>query len=131
MNETRLTGLDDVLKRLEQVAEKVAKKALSKATRKGGNVIRKAAIANAPVDSGDLRKHIALRLKVKPGAIYCRVGVKGGAKKKDGTPYYWRFVEFGTVRQPAQPFMRPALDNTATTVLQTVVGTLRDEVARL
>ena len=69
MNETRLTGLDDVLKRLEQVAEKVAKKALSKATRKGGNVIRKAAIANAPVDSGDLRKHIALRLKVKPGAI--------------------------------------------------------------
>lgn len=131
MNKTRLTGLDDVLARMEQITEKLAKKAMRKAMRKGGNLIRKAAIANAPVDSGDLRAHIALRLKVKPGAFYVRIGVRGGAKKNDGTPYYWRMVEFGTVKQAARPFMRPALDNNAHEVLQTIVRTLRDEVARL
>ena len=25
--------------------------------------------------------------------------------------FYWRFLEFGTSRQPATPFLRPALSN--------------------
>lgn len=118
-------SLDDVLKRIAQVEEKIAKKALRKASRKAMNIVKKAAKDNAPEDSGDLTEHIDLRLKIKPGVIYARVGVRGGAKKNDETPYYWRMVEFGTKNQAAQPFMLPALEENASAVLDTVTEALR------
>lgn len=58
-----------------------------------------------------------------PYKIVNRMGVKGGARKPDvasfgerffgtaktqkkGDAYYWRFLEFGTSKMPARPFLR-------------------------
>ncbi|MCJ9291679.1 HK97-gp10 family putative phage morphogenesis protein, partial [Acinetobacter baumannii] len=60
--------------------------------------------------------------------LVMRVGVRGGARipytnnaqnrrsgrvgktyQTDGRVFYWRFLELGTSRQPATPFLRPAL----------------------
>jgi HK97 gp10 family phage protein len=42
-----------------------------------------------------------------------QVGVVSGKRAKTGKSkdgYYWRFVEFGTVKMAARPFLRPALE---------------------
>lgn len=45
-----------------------------------------------------------------------------GRMNPGGDTFYWRFVEFGTSRAPAQPFLRPALSQN--------VGTATDEFIR-
>lgn len=62
--------------------------------------------AKAPVKTGALKKAIV--------ASRVRTGLTGtvglGEGPADGPRFYWRFVEFGTVHQRAQPFFRPAAD---------------------
>ncbi|HEY0290691.1 MAG TPA: HK97-gp10 family putative phage morphogenesis protein [Pseudomonas sp.] len=90
-------------------------------------------------DSGtveDISKNITIRWSSKlfrsTGNLGFRVGVLGGAKEYNnihtrkggrrgtyavggdagnpgGDTFYWRFVEFGTSKVAARPFMRPAL----------------------
>ncbi|ALZ86830.1 hypothetical protein APT59_09955 [Pseudomonas oryzihabitans] len=66
----------------------------------------------------------------REGGIVMRVGVMGGARydKKSPNPTYWRFVELGTERSRARPFMRPALDNNVPDVIQTFIDVLDDEL---
>lgn len=39
------------------------------------------------------------------------IGLFISNKKGDQAPYYWYFVEYGTAKMAATPFMRPAFDN--------------------
>lgn len=64
-------------------------------------VVRDDARGRAPVKTGNLRANIFAgirRTKVTSAVVGCRV-------KK--VPYCW-YVEFGTPRSPAHPFLRPA-----------------------
>jgi HK97 gp10 family phage protein len=59
------------------------------------------------VATGALRNAIASDSRGTSG----RVGLKpDGIGSGAGPTTYWRFVEFGTVHQPARPFFRPAVD---------------------
>ena len=82
----------------------------------------------------------------KTGDLAFRVGVLGGARQyadtsenrragrvgesyevggdkgnPGGDTYYWRFLEFGTEKTPARPFMRPAMESSAGEVADTFV----------
>lgn len=48
------------------------------------------------------------RRKGKAGKLYATGGDKGNP---GGDTWYWRFLEFGTSKIAAKPFMRPALEN--------------------
>ena len=122
-NPQELASLHD---RLQALTEKIAKKALRSAARKGMNKVRKEARANAPKDSGLLDSHFSLLSKFKGDTLYVKVGVKGGARNNPDTPYYWRMVELGTKDIKAAPFMRPALENNAQDVFDTVVQGLNE-----
>jgi len=39
--------------------------------------------------------------------------------------YYWRFLEFGTVKMPPRPFLRPAFENNRLTVLARITQQIR------
>lgn len=118
--------LAELQARLQAVTEKVAKKALRKAARKGMSKVRDEARANAPEDTGLLATNFALLTSFKRGALYARVGIKGGAKKNPDTPYYFRMVELGTKNIAAKPFLRPALEGNAQEVFDTVVRELKE-----
>jgi HK97 gp10 family phage protein len=87
------------------------------ALRKAANKVRDTAIALAPEATGRLKGAIFSRKQRtrERGKIEQIVGVRPGRKRDDQRgAFYWSFVEFGTAKQPAQPFMRPALaDNVA------------------
>lgn len=50
--------------------------------------------STVPVDSGELRSSIR---QVEPGGITM------------GDAYWWRFLEYGTVKMAPQPFVKPAM----------------------
>ncbi len=112
--------------RLATLDAKIAKKAVSKAVRRAMAPVRKQVKTTAPMDTGALKAHVSLRTSVrKSGKVFARVGIRGGAKNNPDTPYYFRMLEFGTQHIPARPFMRPALEHNASSILDAVAFELR------
>ena len=108
-----LTGIDEVYKVLGKMDERLARGVLRGAPNAAAGVARKAMRDAAPRRTGTLRRAIKNARRDSrtegPGAV---VFVEQGKQAKaDG--FYWRFVEFGTVKMPARPFMRPTLDRLA------------------
>ncbi len=129
--EVEITGLDDVVNRLQRLANPRKTKSIArKASRQAMNIVRDAARNNAKaIDDPETSEKIFKNIKVSagktrnPNEIVMRVGVDGGAaqnantdkaalsKLSGGITTYWRYLEFGTSQMPATPFMRPALAN--------------------
>lgn len=147
----KVEGLQQLGESLRGLAREVQQKAARAATAAAARVIRKAAQANAPVDSGALKAGIVIK-RIPPGessltsehivtvstrqmrkyAAKSRaaivelegpirsVNVNGRkvrnqkllARKEEfedlGDFFYAKFLEFGTVKMPARPFMQPA-----------------------
>lgn len=100
-----IEGADEVAKLLESMGE-AASIILEQAAEAGGKVVLKDAKKRCPVDSGKLRASLHLEKgKTKKPEIKQEVKISPGK-----TEYYGTFVELGTTRQAAQPFMRPAVD---------------------
>lgn len=121
---SKLTGLDEVLKRMEKMRVGTKNKHIRKAMRKAMIPIRDQAKENTKkIDDQTTKEKIWRNIRIEQGKIKqngeltTRVGVAGGAKaggsKKrgpGGDTWYWRLVELGTSRFPATPFLRTAFE---------------------
>ncbi|CCD29896.1 Phage protein, HK97 gp10 family [Candidatus Glomeribacter gigasporarum BEG34] len=119
----------------------------------GARVIAREAQARAPVlaaptpqrKPGTLKKNIRAKAvrSNQTGRWEAVVGVRTlGAKKivdfkaqtgKSGQanpddPFYWRFVEFGTVKMAARPFLRPAFETKKQQAADTIKAQLRKRI---
>lgn len=94
--EFKITGLDQAIDRMSTLPSKLQKRGLRAALRKGGNVIRDAARANArglddPETANSIARNITLqamsarRARAAGGDLGVRVGVMGGARKYGNT----------------------------------------------
>lgn len=145
MADFRIEGLDEVVRKLNALPEKFAKRGMRRALRKGANIVRNAARNNAKrIDDPQTREQIAKNIAVagggsrrekQAGGPMMRVGVRGGAKPTsgdNGTPggntTHWRFQEFGTSEMQARPFMRPALANNVAAATNAVVEAAKVEL---
>jgi HK97 gp10 family phage protein len=152
-------GSDEVIKKLRALPEKMGKRAMRRALRKGANVVRDAARSGArrlddQHSPEQIFKNITVqgggaRFEKKEGGPVMRVGVKGGARtmtaygefkgagkgNPGGDTWYWRLLEFGTSKIAARPFMRPAAENNAGAVFDAVAKSatveLDKEIKRL
>jgi HK97 gp10 family phage protein len=131
----KLDGLEDLKGQIAGLEAEVAAKAIALAARRAFAPVLEAARALVPVDTGLTRDHIVIaRQKGGDDGTVVRVGLKvkafkGAAKlgRKTSSPHWrWRFIELGTVKMPAHPFLRPALDQNASEVL----AILREELAK-
>lgn len=119
------------------IKRKGGRAALRKAAQLVAGAAREnAARLNDPETQTEIAKNITLRwngrLFKQRGELGFRIGILGGAKQKNnyhtrrgraggtyevggdsgnpgGDTFYWRFLEFGTAKMAAQPFMRNAL----------------------
>ena len=150
----KVTGLKELGQALENLGRKTKNKLGIKAMRKGGAIIRDQAKANAPLlkeqvpyrKRGTLKKAIILSAKVnKSGKVRTKIYVR---KLKEGKieefktrtgksgaynpndPFCWRFVEFGTSKMPAQPFLQPAFVSKKEQAAREIITTLRDDILR-
>ena len=130
----QLEGFKEMAERLKQLGPKVARNTLRRAVSAAAAQVRNQARENAPVDSGTLKRAIAIkREKDKQGgpfaatySVFVRQAKNGSAGQKNVTAYgkfdayYARWIEFGTSKMPAQPFLAPAFDSVKEEALKTI-----------
>jgi len=122
--DTRLdfSGLLDVSSDLDALSRSQNRKVLRDATRSAATVVKEEAAKRAPRRSGKLAKNIVvLTQRSRNGDISSGVHIRGtnprtgnsDKKLKTNDPrnaFYWRFLELGTSKMAAVPFVRPAYD---------------------
>jgi HK97 gp10 family phage protein len=135
MAKVEVQGLRELGERMKKLSLDVALKASRSATNAAAQVIKKEAISNVPVDTGNLKKNIIVRRAKQPDLTSLHlVLVREGklTKKQKGSgiqdAFYWRFVEFGTVKTPPQPFMRPAFDTKKGQALDAMTAQLKKRI---
>lgn len=133
---TPIHGLEPALRKMRAIGnEKTVKRIARKAMRQAMNIVRDEARQNVKrLDDPTTPEKIWKEIVVQNGrsrnknTLVMRVGVRGGAQipytnnaqnrragrvgktyQSDGRVFYWRFLELGTSKQPATPFLRPAL----------------------
>jgi len=125
--ELNIQGMDQLKRKLDQLSNpKKAKQIARKAGRQAMNLVRDAARTNAKaIDDPETREKIHKNIVTQGGKsrnsneIVIRVGVKGGAGRNQhsvstaglsgGDTRHFRYIEFGTSKIPATPFLRPSL----------------------
>lgn len=148
----QIHGADLAIKRLEALGGKEGKNAARRALRRGANVVLKDARERARrLDDPRTAENIARNLTARgggsrreqrAGGVMTRVGVRGGARNMEkygefkgqgkanpgGDTWYWRLLEFGTVKMAARPFMRPALQNNTQAATDAFANALGTEI---
>lgn len=102
--EFRIEGLDELDKQFDRLADTSKRKVMMKALNAGIAPIKKEAKKLAPVDKGVLKKQIRSKQMRKTAKPAVGIYVSGKA-------YYWYFIETGTSKLAAAPFLRPAADS--------------------
>lgn len=140
-----LENVNGLVEKFEQLSEKLQKRIAWKAVKKGAGVIRDAAEANAkkldaPARQGEedsqifpyIRIQKASKIAKAERAVAYRIGVEGQAIYEGVRvpPTYWRFVEFGTEKSRAQPFLRPAMEQNQQAAAKAIVDELWSELAK-
>lgn len=139
--EFKLTGAEALNRKLKNFTPKFQRRGVRRAARAAMRPVRDAARANAkrfddPQTKGSIWRQIIIkegRSRARDGTIVMRVGVAGGARssRSKEPPWYWRLLEFGTERMPAQPFMRPALENNVAAVADKFIAEANDALDKL
>lgn len=139
----KMNGVDELVKKLEGLKYDLQKKGGRFALRKAAQVVRDQARDNArrvddPSTPASIPQNIVERwsniYNKRTGDLMFRVGVLGGSQavkktitksgkeKTTGSDvYYWRYLEFGTEKMAARPFMAPALAQAAQKATDTFI----------
>ena len=77
---------------------------------------------------GGARSYAATRENVRSGRVGQQYATDGSKDNPCGETFYWRFVELGTSRTAAKPFLRPALNNNLSIVQGIFVDDYKDQL---
>ena len=150
MAEIEVKGLRELGEALKNFGPVLAKKYLRRATYEAAKVIEADAESRAPVRTGTLKSKIAIfRRKSDENSAMYAVGVRpvklsrkvkkvlrilrkanGTRTSIDGDAFYWRFLEFGTAKMAARPFLRPAFEAQKAAAIDAFAKSLADGVEK-
>lgn len=136
----KITGLEELQKKLLDQLPNKAKSAMRSALRDGAKVIQEAIVQEAPKDSGFLSEHIDVRTRVKGSGLTGSAFVGPNSKEvypqnekslpgKKSRPkpasVVARFLEFGTATHSANAFMTRAFESTKQNAIDAVLDRLK------
>lgn len=108
-----LTELNDLLNDLDVLSKTEQRRVMNAATRRGALLLAAAVRKNAPRKTGNLRANIVgmnlRRRQDQTGAAAVFVRTEGKADSGRNA-FYWYFLEKGTSKRAAQPFIAPAYE---------------------
>ncbi len=154
MGEIKISGLPEIQRKMQDVARKVRNRSARKSMNAGASTLKKEIKNRVPIlkeevphrRKGTIKRNIRSKTKVRRnGQIKTRIWVKSLPGKKitafkqatgknaalnPNDPFYWWFVEFGTSKMPAQPFMRPGFEAKKETTAKVIVQTLKEEIEK-
>ncbi len=146
----KIEGLSELGKALRELPVRVARNGLRVSVYAGAKVVRDEARARAPKAAqslgpnqpppGTLKRSVIMKhipelstltrqtffVTVRHGKKYRKQGKKGNLSQD---AWYWRFVEFGTRKMSARPFLRPTLEAKRREAVQAIKERLQQRVA--
>lgn len=145
--ECEVKGLDELQKKLEGMQTKMAKRGIRQALRAGAEVIRAAMVMMAPKDTGFLAEHFGVKASIKQDELAgsAFIGPQGkmdypalkgasgplrlGQKaKRVAVATVARFLEFGTRKMGAKPFMTRAFEGFKDAAQEAIIAELSEAV---
>ena len=157
-NTVQVEGLGELLRRMEALPKEITGKnggPVRRALGRAARLVRDEVRTNAPRRSGNLVANIiAARVRDdRPAGVAERfvVSVRGKRQRyantqenrrsgrvgktyqRDGDAFYWKFIEFGTARLAARPFIQPSFAARANDAIQEfarALGTDLDKIVR-
>jgi HK97 gp10 family phage protein len=153
MFQMKIDGLKQLDEALKQLPIELQKKELRAAVAKSSTIVKNEILAKAPVDTGRLRDNVYrayAKDKSDSGRSTYVVGIRFGKKKRyvndkrnrklnragksyltAGEAFYWTFIEFGTKKMPARPFLRPAFEAKKMEVIDSIKQSLTKAIKRI
>lgn len=147
----KISGLRELEKAMQMLPDEIKRGGLiMRALRAGSRVVAAEAKRRAPVlnpfspavltgrrKSGALKagivtnfskdEELTVVMRVRNrGYIFAEAGRKSSSL--EGNPNYWWLVEFGSSKQPARPFMRPAFESKKYEALAEITRHLKKEI---
>ncbi|MDA8212163.1 MAG: HK97 gp10 family phage protein [Clostridia bacterium] len=119
----QVKGLKELKQALEKVGQNV-EEVLVEAVMAGAKVIEKASKDKAPVKTGKLKRSIGVKLKER--TPYNAIATIG----PNDEGFYGTFVELGTKKMAAKPFLRPAFDENVQEARKEIRRVLKEAVER-
>ena len=153
--EVSITGLNELRQRLKSLPQKMQGPAATRALQSGAKVIKERARGTTAWsdDTGFLREAIvqfAARKSEHEFSAQVRVGVRKRRVKRPSkrltsarirrqrrgkravaSAYYWKYLEYGTSRMGAKPFMRPAFEATKADAARRIGDSLREQLEKV
>jgi HK97 gp10 family phage protein len=150
----KVEGLAELERALTQLPKKVQDRPLRQAMNAGAQVIKRQAISNAEPfrDTGTLRRNIIVsrsnrqsrngrqvyfvlvrtkRKKYADTRSNRRKGIVGRSYNVQGDAFYWRFLEFGTVKFKATRFFTRAFEERKGAALDVIKSKMKESIDRL
>lgn len=123
MASIELEGVDEILNKLQSIGANVGRLE-NKALKNAAEPVLEDAKRNVPIKTGKLKKGLKItNVKRKEGAKYILVGVDRGDNSEI---FYGKFIEFGTSKMPAKPFLQPAYEKNKDNIKRTIAETLKE-----
>ncbi|MBN3404448.1 hypothetical protein CF088_03840 [Clostridium botulinum] len=108
MASMELDGMDNLIRKIEDMG-KAGTKIENKALKKAGELIVEEAKNNVPFRKGKLKEGLKVSgVRKKNGNKFVLAGIQKGDNSKI---FYGKFLEFGTSKMKARPFMGPAYES--------------------
>lgn len=130
MIKMEVTGLDDLERQLMALGEKVGTKVLRDAGREALKVVEEDMKQHAGYDETSTAQHMRESIKIRNSNRKSRGSTVVTLRVGPSKQHYMKALaqEFGTVKQVAEPFIRPALDYNVQTVLRVLAVEIRNGI---
>jgi len=124
MAEIRMDGVDALIEKLNAINANMSKITNTALKAAAVPVLQDAKGTSAFTDrTGKLRRLLKTSgVKTKDGIKYVLVGID---KSDNSQIFYGKFLEFGTTKMSARPFLQPALEKNKSTVNEIIKDTLK------
>lgn len=119
---SQILGASALDKVLGQLPGEIGEAVLQRALRKGAALIVRAARKRVPVRSGELKRAIAVNKGRRKKAERLLIGFRKPHSRRA------HLTEFGTSTQPAQPFIRPAVEEQGQAAIDAIGEALGKEI---
>ena len=151
METVHIDGLKELDQALQQLPDRLARNGLRASVYAGAKVVRDEAKLRAPKavqalgkdqpPPGTLKRSVIMKqirelsgqdrqtffVTVRHGKKHRKQGKKGNLSQD---AWYWRFIEFGTRKMAARPFLRPALDSKRVEAAMAMKKRLQERIAK-
>lgn len=137
----KLTGADELSRIFKTLPQEVQRQVVVPAAKDAMDIVLNAAKDNADrVDDPSTPNYIPLNIAMiedtkffnETGSTKISVGVRKTKRgQRGGNSFYWWFVELGTSRIRAQPFMRNALAQNREQVFQEFLSSAKFQLLRI